>query len=474
MAFTLKEGRTALDQRRVVVAETHAEAADLLEADDPRRVFTHTALDRPDMCFMFPGGGAQYAGMARELYETEPVFAEWMDRGLEHLQPKLDYDIRALWLPEKGSEAAANAALTKPSVQLPLIMITEYALAQMFMGWGVEPQVLVGHSMGENTAACLAGVMSFEDCIGLVHLRGRLFDTVPAGGMLSVPLSLDALQPYLDDDHDIASINAPELTVISGPQAALDRLQAKLAADAVEATRVAIDIAAHSRMLDPILTAFGDYLRSIPLHAPRLPIVSNLTGEALTDAQATDPDYWVQHLRGTVRFADCIGTLSARPRTAFTSKWGRARRCPRWRGCTARCRGNKCWPRCATRTKRSRMTCIIWACWRASGRWAARSTGRKSGARPSATAWNCPATPSSARAISSNRALRGPIPPRRWNGWTISPTGAPRSHGNRPMPIARSTWPPTWAATRRHGWSLPMRTAPPPRSWTGCAAPATR
>jgi acyl transferase domain-containing protein/thioesterase domain-containing protein/acyl carrier protein len=317
VAFTLKEGRTALDQRRVVVAETHAEAADLLEQDHPRRVFTHTALDRPDMCFMFPGGGAQYAGMARELYETEPVFAEWMDRGLAYLQPKLDYDLRALWLPEKGQEAAANSALTKPSVQLPLIMITEYALAQMFLGWGVEPQVLVGHSMGENTAACLAGVLSFEDCIGLVHLRGRLFDTVPAGGMLSVPLSLDALRPYLDDDHDIASVNAPELTVISGPQAALDRLQAKLAADEIDANRVAIDIAAHSRMLEPILAEFGAYLRSIPLHAPRLPIVSNLTGDILTDAQATDPDYWVQHLRNTVRFADCIGTLSAVPNRIY-------------------------------------------------------------------------------------------------------------------------------------------------------------
>ena len=153
--------------------------------------------------------------------------------------------------------------------------------------------------------------MSFEDCIGLVHLRGQLFDTVPAGGMLSVPLSLDALQPYLDDDHDIASVNAPELTVVSGPQAALDRLQAQLAVEEVEATRIAIDIAAHSRMLEPILAEFGDYLRSIPLNAPRLPIISNRTGQELTDAQATDPDYWVQHLRNTVRFADCIGTLSA-------------------------------------------------------------------------------------------------------------------------------------------------------------------
>ncbi len=317
VAFTLKQGRMRFDQRRVVVAETHAEAASLLDEDAPRRVFTHTALDTPDIAFMFPGGGAQYAGMARDLYETEPVFADWMDRGLEHLQPRLDYDLRALWLPEKGAEAAADAVLKKPSVQLPLIMITEYALAQMFIGWGVSPSVLVGHSMGENTAACLAGVLSFEDCIGLVHLRGQLFDTVPAGGMLSVPLSLDALQTYLGPDHDIAALNAPELTVISGPQAALDTLEAALLADDITPQRIAIDIAAHSRMLEPILDRFRAYLRAIPLRAPQLPIISNRTGTELTPEQATDPEYWVQHLRNTVRFADCITTLSARPNRIY-------------------------------------------------------------------------------------------------------------------------------------------------------------
>ncbi len=312
VAWTLHAGRRAFDKRRVVVAETAEEAATLLEADNPRRVFTHTALDNPDVVFLFPGGGAQYAGMARDLYETEPVFAEWMDRGLAVLQPRLTYDLRALWLPEPGDEDAANEALKKPSVQLPLIMITEYALAQMLMAWGVQPAALVGHSMGENTAACLAGVMSFEDCIGLVHLRGTLFDTVPAGGMLSVPLSLEGLAPWLGD-LDIASVNAPGLTVVSGPDAALLDLAARLAAEGIDTQRIAIDIAAHSRMLKPILGRFRAYLASIPLHAPRLPIISNRTGQLLTDEQATSPDYWTQHLRGTVMFADCVSNLAENP-----------------------------------------------------------------------------------------------------------------------------------------------------------------
>ncbi|WP_308446157.1 type I polyketide synthase [Roseovarius pelagicus] len=178
IAWTLKEGRHGFDKRRVLVAETHEEVAALLEVGDPQRVFTHDLLgEAPETVFMFPGGGAQYPGMARDLYETEPVFAEWMDRGLAHLEPQLEYDIRALWLPETGAEAAAADTLKKPSVQLPLIMIIEYALAQLWISWGVRPAALVGHSMGENTAACLAGVMAFEDCIDLVLLRGRLFDT---------------------------------------------------------------------------------------------------------------------------------------------------------------------------------------------------------------------------------------------------------------------------------------------------------
>ncbi|MDQ2089352.1 type I polyketide synthase [Marimonas arenosa] len=311
VAWTLKEGRRAFEKRRVMVAETTAQAADLLDENNPRRVFEHSVVgDDPEIVFMFPGGGAQYAGMARDLYETEPVFAEWMDRGLEVLQPRLDYDLKALWLPEPEAAAAAEETLKRPSVQLPLIMITEYALAQLWMSWGVEPGVLVGHSMGENTAACLAGVMSFEDCIGLVHLRGQLFDTVPAGGMLSVSLPAEELRTWLGDDLDLAGVNAPGLSVASGPQAMLDDLQARLEAADIDCQRIQIDIAAHSRMLEPILQRFGDYLRAIELKAPEIPIVSNRTGQVMTPEQAADPEYWVQHLRNTVLFAECIDTLS--------------------------------------------------------------------------------------------------------------------------------------------------------------------
>ncbi|HMO06017.1 MAG TPA: beta-ketoacyl synthase N-terminal-like domain-containing protein, partial [Paracoccaceae bacterium] len=318
VAFTLREGRRAFEHRRVLVAADHAEAAALLEGGDRHRVFTHTSLgEDPGVVFMFPGGGAQYPGMARDLYETEPVFRDWMDRGLAHLAPQLDHDPRALWLPEPGQEAAAAAALKRPSAQLPLIFITEIALARLWMGWGLQPAALIGHSMGENAAACLAGVMEFEAGIDLVLTRGRLFDTVAPGGMLSLPLSEAearariATDPGLAGDLDLASVNAPDLCVVSGPDAALAALAARLAAEGIEAQRVAIDIAAHSRMLEPILGDFRAHLRGMRLAPPRIPVISNASGRPLTDAEATDPDYWVGHLRHTVRFADGVAHLAA-------------------------------------------------------------------------------------------------------------------------------------------------------------------
>ena len=318
VAFTLKNGRRGFDKRRVLVAETTAEAADLLESGDPQRVFNHDRLgDAPGVVFMFPGGGAQYPDMARDLYETEPVFAEWMDRGLDHLQKQLDYDIRALWMPDPEDRAEAARKLTLPSAQLPLIMIVEYALAQLWISWGVKPTAMVGHSMGENTAACLAGVMAFEDCVDLVLLRGRLFDTVPAGGMLSISLTLAEVKAIIGDDLDIASVNAPGLTAVSGPQAALDRLSAILTARDIDHQRIQIDIAAHSRMLDPILKDYRAFLASIALNAPRIPVQSNRTGVALTAEQATSPDYWVEQLRNTVHFADCITTLAQGSKRVF-------------------------------------------------------------------------------------------------------------------------------------------------------------
>ena len=319
LSFTLTQGRRQFDRRRVLVAQDAAEAAALLANPDTRLVFDHQLVaDGAEPVFMLPGGGAQYAGMARGLYETEPVFRDWMDRGLDHMAQAHGEDLRALWLPEPGAEAQADKRLLQPSLQLPLLMITEYALAQLWLGWGVRPTALIGHSMGENTAACIAGVMSFEDCIGLVRLRGQLFDRIPAGGMLSVPLDPPEFEAELTTlGLDLAAVNGPSMSVVSGPDALLDRFSALMAAREIECQRIAISIAAHSRMLEGILAEFRAYLASIALHAPQIPIISNRTGQPLTAAEATSPDYWVAHLRGTVRFADGIAHLAQNPDRIF-------------------------------------------------------------------------------------------------------------------------------------------------------------
>ncbi len=319
LSYTLTHGRRRFDRRRVAVAHDPAEAARLLATPDPQLVFDQQQVaEDAEVTFMLPGGGAQYAGMARDLYATEPVFRDWMDRGLAHMAKASGEDLRALWLPEAEGLKAADARLLKPSLQLPLLMITEYALAQLWISWGVQPAALIGHSMGENTAAALAGVMSFEDCIGLVHLRGQLFDTVPAGGMLSIELDPPEFATELAElELDLAAVNAPGLSVVSGPDDKLDAFAARMAARGIQVQRIAIAIAAHSWMLTPILGRFRDYLASIRLNPPQIPIISNRSGVVLTDAEATDPDYWVAHLRGTVRFADGIDHLAKQPGRVF-------------------------------------------------------------------------------------------------------------------------------------------------------------
>ncbi|MEY4577090.1 MAG: hypothetical protein RL701_1793, partial [Pseudomonadota bacterium] len=203
----------------------------------------------------------------------------------------------------------ATRELERPSLTLPALFATEYALAKLLESWGITPVALVGHSMGEYTAACLSGVFSLRDAMRLVLLRGRLFEAVEPGAMLSVPLSESALRAMMTPDLSIAAVNGHELSVASGPSASIDALEAALSGRDIESTRVRIAVAAHSAMLDPILEQFRKLCRTIELTAPTIPFASNLTGRWITPAQATDPEYWVQHLRGTVRFADCIESV---------------------------------------------------------------------------------------------------------------------------------------------------------------------
>ena len=318
VAWTLQEGRRHFTERRVLAAADRDEAIALLEGSDPRRVYSHTAsTDAQKVVFLFPGGGTQYPRMAADLYATEPVFRQHVDRGLQLLLDRHGIDMRPTLFCEPGDMEQALVAFERTSMQLPAIFLIEYALAQMLLAKGITPTALAGHSVGENTAACISGTMTFEECLGLVVLRGRLTD-LTSGGMMAVPLTVDELQPLLDElGLDLAAVNAPDLCVASGDVDTLARLEERLKAIGVEGHRVRINSAGHSRMLEPVLEEFGAYLRSMKLSAPTIPWVSNRTGTWITPEQATDPAYWVEHLRRTVFFADCVATLAAEPGRVF-------------------------------------------------------------------------------------------------------------------------------------------------------------
>jgi len=310
IAFTLMNGREAFEHRRSIVATSKASAAKLLEDDDARHVFTGKAARDPhSTVFLFPGGGAQYCGMGAELYAKFPEYHKAVDECLAVVQPELGVDLRTLMFAPSSSAEISNLKLAAPSLALPALFATEYALAKLLASWGVAPAAMIGHSAGEYAAACVAGVLSMRDAISLVAMRGRLFEKLPRGAMLSIPLPEAEARSFLSEELSIAAINGPSLCVASGPVRAIASLEQKLAAADIESTRVHIDVAAHSAMLAPILPEFERYCRKIDFQKPRIPFVSNLTGTWITDAEATDPAYWVNHLRNTVRFEEGAATL---------------------------------------------------------------------------------------------------------------------------------------------------------------------
>ncbi|MEZ5964293.1 MAG: SDR family NAD(P)-dependent oxidoreductase [Planctomycetota bacterium] len=318
VAYTLETGRSAHDHRRAYAVRDAAHAVDVLSVKDARVQASGIAADEaPSVVFMFPGGGAQYPNMARDLYARYPAFQRALDECLQLLRPMLQEDLRALLFPEPDRLEAAAERIQIPALALPVLFSTEYALAQLWMAWGIEPDAMTGHSLGEYVAACLAGVMSLNDALALVVLRSRLQSSVPAGCILSVPLPEGEVKPLLGEELSLAAVNAAELCAVSGPEHAVAALEAVLAARDIEARRLKISVAAHSAVLDPILDQFRAGVRKMKLSPPSRRFVSNLTGTWADPHEVTTADYWVRHLRHTVRFADGMATLMAEKHRVF-------------------------------------------------------------------------------------------------------------------------------------------------------------
>lgn len=309
-AYTLSMGRRALSHRRVLVANDHKEAVQLLRGENPSRVGT-TVSDSsdPDVVFTFPGGGAQYSRMCFDIYDSEPAYKKALDECFSVIDQELDPALRGLLFASQNDAEVATRSLQRPSYSLPTLFSVEYALARLFESYGIRPSAYIGHSMGEYVAACLAGVFSVRDGLRLVHLRGRLFEKTQKGRMIGVSLPEEELRSIMPPGLSIAAVNAPELCVASGPSELIEELSLLLTRKETDWTPIHIDVAAHSSLLDPILEEFRRFCRTIDFRPPRMPIASNFTGKWLTSAEATDPEYWVRHLRNTVRFSDCVETV---------------------------------------------------------------------------------------------------------------------------------------------------------------------
>ncbi|MCU0621299.1 MAG: SDR family NAD(P)-dependent oxidoreductase [Gemmatimonadales bacterium] len=316
-AWTLQVGRQPMKHRRAVVAAGAVAAAEALEVDDARSRIRDEARAGRSVAFMFAGGGAQFPGMGAALYRTEPVYRDAIDEGLALLARHTDTDLRGALFPASGHEAAAARELERPSRTLPALFLTQVAQARLWASWGIVPTAMIGHSMGEYTAAHLAGVFSLDDALRLVLLRGQLFERVPGGAMLSVALPARELAALLAPELSVAAENGPALSVASGPVASIERLQRELESREVDCVRVRIDVAAHSAMLEPIIADFRAFLAQVRFGTPGIPFVSNRTGTWIADAEATSPDYWVRHLRETVRFGAGVAVLAADPDRAL-------------------------------------------------------------------------------------------------------------------------------------------------------------
>lgn len=311
VAYTLQVGRQLHPYRQAIVCTDQADALAILKNEKaPQRFTGYEEAKQRRVTFLFSGGGAQYVNMARDLYQHEPFFRAIVDDCAERLQRLIHVDMRTYLYPQAES-AESVEQMRSAFIGLPALFVVEYALAKLWMAWGITPTALLGHSLGEYTAACLAGVFSLDDALQLVALRGRLFQTLPRGAMLGVPLSEAALQPFLHDQLAIAAINTPTKCVVSGPEEAITALEAQLSAARVDSQRINIAGAAHSPVVTPILAAFQDFVSRLTLRAPQIPFVSNLTGQWIRTDEATDPTYWANHLRHTVRFAQGVATLLA-------------------------------------------------------------------------------------------------------------------------------------------------------------------
>lgn len=301
---TLATGRSRFQYRLAISANSPARAAELLRSAEASSFREARATELP-VVFAFPGQGSQYIGMTKELYESDHVFRIEFDRCVDLLTPLLKEDLReVVFSGQERSEELADTRWTQPA-----LFAVEYAIAQSLVSAGITPDAMIGHSVGEYVAACVAGVFSLEDAVRLIAARGRLMSGTRLGAMSAIGLAEDDLRPLLPPGLDIAAVNSATQCVVAGDPEAIERFETRMTAEGVTYSRLRTTRAFHSALMDPILDEFRGVLETVHFSAPRLRFVSNVTGTWADPAKVTTPEYWIGHARQAVRFADCVSAL---------------------------------------------------------------------------------------------------------------------------------------------------------------------
>ncbi|MEM1255614.1 MAG: beta-ketoacyl synthase N-terminal-like domain-containing protein [Cyanobacteria bacterium P01_H01_bin.21] len=307
VAYTLQVGRRAWPHRQVCLCQTTADTTELLSnPDSPLHLSGTVNQAARSIVFMFPGQGSQHVNMALDLYESEPVFRQSIDQCASLLGDRFPL-LAALYppsLPDSPTYPLSHTVNAQPT-----LFAIEYALARTYLSWGIQPQALVGHSMGEYVAACVAGVFSLEDALTLVLRRGQLMQRCTPGSMLSVLQPAEVVRSHLPPNAEIAVINSPQTCIISGPTKVIEDLKTQLATQTIPYRLLETSHAFHSALMESALEEFKEVLQQATFNAPTIDIISNITGTWLTDTEATSPDYWMRHLRQAVLFSQGVTEL---------------------------------------------------------------------------------------------------------------------------------------------------------------------
>ncbi len=304
VSYTLKVGRKSFMQRKFVVSKNKEDALEKLKS----KLTLHKANTKKNIVFMFSGQGSQYFNMAKDVYFQESNFKAVMDQGFQILNNLTGEDYKKV-IGYENDEKIDSLQTNQTQYTQPLLFLIEYAFASLLMKWGVTPKYMIGHSLGEYVAACVSGVFTFEDALRILVKRSSLMSKIEEGDMLGIGTTVKKIKPILNNELSVAAINTENSCVVSGNKHAVAKFIDVLSQNEIPFTKLKTSHAFHSKMMDAILDEYKEELRKINFSKPEYPFISNVTGKEILSEEAISPEYWAQHVRGTVHFADGIDYL---------------------------------------------------------------------------------------------------------------------------------------------------------------------